>query len=65
MRTCTSDSIDSQMRGGENMTFGPISRRSVFCVALSSGKDSVSPRLIPQATASICSPIHAKGRKDT
>ena len=65
MRTWTSESIDSQMRGGENMTLGPISRRSLFCVEESSGKERVRPFDSPQATASICSPIHAKGRKET
>jgi hypothetical protein len=38
---------------------------SAFCVAESSGKDRVSPRERPHATASICSPIQANGRKET
>ena len=65
MRTWTSESIDSQIRGGENITSGPISRRSLRWVEASSGKERVRPRESPIATASICSPIQAKGRKET
>src|SRR5699024_2295407 len=63
--TCTSVSIDSQIRGGANIKSGPISRISAFCVDASSGKETVSPCANPHATASICSPIHANGRSET
>jgi hypothetical protein len=65
MRTCTSESIDSQIRGGLNITCGPMSRMSLRWVDASSGKESVIPRDRPQATAIICSPIQASGRKET
>ena len=55
----------SQMRGGENIMCGPISRMSCCTVSGSSGKFMVKPTSMPQAAPIICSPIHARGRKET
>ena len=55
----------SQMRGGENMVWGPISRMFSWTVSGSSGKFTVKPTSRPQETDIICSPIQARGRKLT
>ena len=55
--------MSSQMRGGLNIRFGPSSRRSARWVAASSAKLRVKPSCSPVATAIICSPIQASGRK--
>ncbi len=63
-RTMIELSMSSQMRGGLNIRLGPSSRRSDRCVAASSAKLRVKPIWRPQATAIICSPIQARGRKE-
>ena len=63
--TCTSDTMFSQIRGGDIMKAGPISRMSPRTVAVSSGKLTVNPARIALATPTICSPIHASGRNET
>ena len=63
--TCTSETMFSQIRGGDIRKAGPISRVSLRAVAVSSGKFTVNPASNPLATATICSPIHASGRNDT
>ena len=63
--TCTSDTMFSQIRGGDIRNAGPISRVSWRAVAVSSGKFTVNPASRPLATPTICSPIHASGRNDT
>jgi len=55
----------SQTRGGEKMTCGPISRMSLWTVSGSSGKFTQKPNSRAEATAIICSPIQARGRKET
>ena len=63
--TCTSETMFSQIRGGDMRKAGPISRMSLRAVAVSSGKLTVNPTRSPLATATICSPIQASGRNDT
>ena len=63
--TCTSETMFSQIRGGDIRNAGPISRVSWRAVAVSSGKFTVNPASRPLATPTICSPIHASGRNDT
>ena len=63
--TCTSDTMFSQIRGGDIMKAGPISRMSLRTVAVSSGKLTVKPASSALATPTICSPIHASGRNET
>ena len=65
MRTCTVAARFSHTRGGEKMRCGPISRMSCCTVSGSSGKFTVKPKSSAEATAIICSPIQARGRKDT
>jgi hypothetical protein len=64
-RTWTDDSRLCQIRGGLNITRGPISRRSERTVSDLSGKLIANPACSAQPTASICSPIQARGRKLT
>src|SRR6266404_771335 len=63
--TCTVEFRPSQMRGGANITLGPISRTSCSAVSGSSGKLMVKPMASAVATDIICSPIQARGRKET
>ena len=63
--TWTVELSPSQMRGGANITFGPISRMSCSAVSGSSGKLMVNPMASAVATDIICSPIQASGRKET
>ena len=63
--TWTVELRPSQMRGGANITFGPISRMSCSAVSGSSGKLMVNPIASAVATDIICSPIQARGRKET
>ena len=63
--TCTWLTRFSQMRGGLNITCGPISRMSCCTVSGASGKLMVKPICSPQARDIICSPIQASGRKET
>ena len=51
------------VRGAQNSTRGPISRRSERTVAADSGKFSVHADCSAHATAITCSPIQASGRK--
>src|SRR5882724_1801519 len=63
--TCTVECRPSQIRGGANITLGPISRMSWSAVSGSSGKLMVNPMASAVATDIICSPIQASGRKET
>ena len=63
--TCTVEVIDSQKRGGANMTCGPISRMFSAVVSVSSGKLTVKPIASAVESDIICSPIQASGRKLT
>ena len=47
------------------MKCGPISRESAVAVSGSSGKLTQNPKSRAEATAIICSPIQASGRKET
>ena len=63
--TWTVEFSPSQIRGGANITLGPISRMSCSAVSGSSGKLMVNPMASAVATDIICSPIQASGRKET
>ena len=63
--TCTVEFSPSQMRGGANITLGPISRTSCSAVSGSSGKLMVNPIASAVATDIICSPIQGSGKKET
>ena len=65
MRTRTLAAMFSQTRGGEKMRCGPISRMFSCTVSGSSGKLTQNPKSRAEDTAIICSPIQARGRKDT
>ena len=65
MPTWTSDTRLSQMRGGETSVSGPISRRFPRTVPVLSGKLTVKPTESAHETEIMCSPIQARGRKET
>lgn len=65
IRTLTLAAMFSQTRGGEKMRCGPISRMFSCTVSGSSGKLTQKPNSRAEDTAIICSPIQARGRKDT
>jgi hypothetical protein len=55
----------SQILGGANITWGPISRMFSITVSGSSGKFTVKPTASALESDIICSPIQARGRKET
>ena len=63
--TWTVETIDSHTRGGANITSGPISRMFSVTVSGSSGKLTVKPFVSDAERLIICSPIQARGRKET
>jgi hypothetical protein len=63
--TCTVEVMFSQIRGGENMMVGPTSRMFSCTVSGFSGKFTVNPVSSALERHIICSPIHARGRKET
>ena len=63
--TCTVEVRFSQMRGGANITWGPISRMFSITVSGCSGKFTVKPTASAEESDIICSPIQASGRKET
>ena len=65
MRTRTLAAMFSQTLGGEKMRCGPISRMFSCTVSGSSGKLTQNPNKRADDTAIICSPIQARGRKET
>ena len=63
--TWTVEVMFSQIRGGENMMVGPISRMFSCTVSGFSGKFTVNPVSRALDRHIICSPIQASGRKET